>query len=91
MGLELKASVQTKKKGIAYISLKELIDWYHLCNQAEGKSPQTIPWYNEMLRALAGYLEVNCWIGTLWGLPCLLIDIPASVTTIVVGLKLLLK
>jgi len=44
---------------MASLSLEELIARYQLSNQAEGKSPKTVRWYTEMLRAFIGYLDMN--------------------------------
>jgi len=32
--------------------LAELIDYYEVCNRAEGKSPKTLSWYSANLRHL---------------------------------------
>jgi len=37
--------------------LSNLVDYYELCNKAEGKSPRTITWYSENLRSLRSYLK----------------------------------
>jgi len=37
--------------------LKDLVARYRLSNQVEGKSPKTVAWYDEMLRAFLLYLE----------------------------------
>jgi len=41
---------QTKK-------LCELIDYYEVCNRAEGKSPKTISWYSANLEHFRVYLK----------------------------------
>jgi len=41
------------------IPIDELIARFELRNQSEGKSPKTIQWYTEMLRAYSSYLSVN--------------------------------
>lgn len=38
-------------------SLQGLVARYRLSNRVEGKSPKTIAWYEEMLRAFLSYLE----------------------------------
>ena len=57
--MALKANVRSKKKEIAILSLKEFIKRYEISNQAEGKSPGTVRWYTEMLRAFTGYLDAK--------------------------------
>jgi site-specific recombinase XerD len=37
--------------------LTELIDYYEVCNRAEGKSPKTISWYSANLRHFPSYLK----------------------------------
>ena len=37
--------------------LYELIDYYEICNRAEGKSPKTITWYSANLRRFHFYLK----------------------------------
>ena len=36
--------------------LPELIDYYEVCNRAEGKSPRTVSWYSENLKRFNHYL-----------------------------------
>jgi hypothetical protein len=55
----MKTGVINKDKTIVTLSLRELISLYHLSNQAEGKSPKTTRWYDELLRALVLYLETK--------------------------------
>jgi len=38
-------------------TLRELIDYYGLCNRAEGKSPKTISWYSANLRRFGSYIK----------------------------------
>lgn len=38
-------------------NLPELINYYELCNRAEGKSPKTITWYSANLRHFHSYLK----------------------------------
>ncbi len=38
-------------------NLSELINYYELCNRAEGKSPRTITWYSDNLRRFHSYLK----------------------------------
>ena len=38
-------------------NLPELIDYYELCNRAEGKSPRTIDWYSSNLKRFHIYLK----------------------------------
>jgi integrase/recombinase XerC/integrase/recombinase XerD len=38
-------------------NLSELINYYELCNRAEGKSPRTITWYSANLRNFHSYLK----------------------------------
>jgi integrase/recombinase XerC/integrase/recombinase XerD len=38
-------------------TLSELIDYYEVCNKAEGKSHKTISWYSANLRRFCSYLE----------------------------------
>jgi len=47
------------KKALTSLDIPELINRYQLSNQAEGKSPRTVRWYTEMLRAFAKYLALN--------------------------------
>ncbi len=37
--------------------LSECIDYYEVCNRAEGKSPKTISWYSANLRRFRNYLK----------------------------------
>jgi len=37
--------------------LSELINYYEICNRAEGKSPKTISWYSANLRHFRSYLK----------------------------------
>ncbi len=37
--------------------LAELIDYYEICNRAEGKSPKTLSWYSANLRSFNLYLR----------------------------------
>jgi len=37
--------------------LSELIEYYEVCNRAEGKSPKTITWYSANLRHFRSYLK----------------------------------
>jgi len=37
--------------------LSELIDYYEVCNRAEGKSPKTISWYSANLRSFRNYIK----------------------------------
>ena len=39
------------------LTIKKLISQFELCNDAEGKSPNTIKWYSEILIAYLRYLE----------------------------------
>lgn len=39
--------------------LKHLIDVFRLSNEAEGKSPKTVSWYDEMLKVFTRYLSAN--------------------------------
>lgn len=57
--LELKAGVKSKNTVKTSLSLWELIGRYEVSNKAAGKSVRTTRWYDELLRALAGYLEAN--------------------------------
>jgi site-specific recombinase XerD len=45
--------------GIAQITMEELINRFAFCNDAEGKSENTIKWYSEILRAYTKYLKLN--------------------------------
>jgi len=36
--------------------LSEFVDYYEVCNRAEGKSPKTISWYSANLRHFHRYL-----------------------------------
>lgn len=55
--LELKVDVKSKKLATVPLGFRELIAWYHISNQAEGKSPRTIAWYNEMLTSFLSYMK----------------------------------
>ncbi len=46
--------VNTKEKTH---KLFELIDYYEVCNRAEGKSPKTISWYSANLKSFRNYLK----------------------------------
>ena len=37
--------------------LFELIEYYEVCNRAEGKSPKTISWYSANLRSFRNYMN----------------------------------
>ena len=37
--------------------LSECIDYYEICNRAEGKSPKTINWYTANLKSFRNYLK----------------------------------
>ncbi len=37
--------------------LNELIEYYEVCNKAEGKSPKTISWYSANLKSFRNYLK----------------------------------
>ena len=37
--------------------LSEFVDYYEVCNRAEGKSPKTISWYSANLRHFHRYLK----------------------------------
>ncbi|HEY78929.1 MAG TPA: tyrosine-type recombinase/integrase [Dehalococcoidia bacterium] len=37
--------------------LSELIEYYEVCNRAEGKSPKTISWYSANLKSLHNYVK----------------------------------
>ena len=37
--------------------LSELIDYYEVCNRAEGKSPKTISWYSANLKSFRNYVK----------------------------------
>ncbi len=39
--------------------LFELIEYYEVCNRAEGKSLRTIVWYTEMLMSFSRYMKVE--------------------------------
>ncbi len=54
----MKTSV-TNKKAVVSPDMMELTNRYQLSNQADGKSPRTVGWYTEMLRAFSGYLSAN--------------------------------
>ena len=46
--------VNTKEKSY---KLFELIEYYEVCNRAEGKSPKTISWYSTNLKSFRNYLK----------------------------------
>ncbi len=46
--------VNTKEKAH---KLFELIEYYEVCNRAEGKSPKTITWYSANLKSFRNYLK----------------------------------
>ena len=46
--------VNTKEKAH---KLFELIEYYEVCNRAEGKSPKTISWYSANLKSFRNYLK----------------------------------
>jgi len=39
--------------------LKNLIDYYEICNRSEGKSPKTVEWYSANLRRFLRYLKTR--------------------------------
>lgn len=55
----MKVGVKSKKISTSSLGLRELIAWYQISNQAEGKSPRTIDWYTEMLMAFLRYMKVE--------------------------------
>jgi len=61
-GLEMKVGVKSKKIATTSLGLRELIAWYQISNQADGKSPRTITWYTEMLMSFFRYMkaELKC-------------------------------
>ena len=46
--------VNTKEKAH---KLFELMEYYEVCNRAEGKSPKTISWYSANLKSFRNYLK----------------------------------
>jgi len=48
------AHVNTKERAH---KLFELIEYYEVCNRAEGKSPKTISWYSANLKSFRNYLK----------------------------------
>ncbi len=46
--------VNTKEKAH---KLFALIEYYEICNRAEGKSPKTISWYSANLKSFRNYLK----------------------------------
>jgi len=38
-------------------TLSELLDYYEICNRAEGKSPKTVEWYSRNLKQFRTYLR----------------------------------
>ncbi len=38
-------------------NLNELVEYYEVCNKAEGKSPKTISWYSANLKSFRNYLK----------------------------------
>ena len=48
-------SIQTNNATV--YKLAKLIDYYEVCNRAEGKSPKTISWYSANLRHFHSYLK----------------------------------
>ena len=48
-------SIQTNNATV--YKLAELIDYYEVCNRAEGKSSKTISWYSENLKHFHSYLK----------------------------------
>ena len=49
-------TTQTSNQGTVK-KLSECIDYYEVCNRAEGKSPKTISWYSANLRRFRNYLK----------------------------------
>ncbi|MFC2004825.1 hypothetical protein ACFLUY_01230 [Chloroflexota bacterium] len=58
----MKVGVKSKKTATASLGLREIITWYQISNQADGKSPRTIDWYTEMLMSFLRYMktELQC-------------------------------
>jgi len=54
--------VNTKEKSH---KLSELIEYYEVCNRAEGKSPKTISWYSANLKSFRNYLKSRHLPGSL--------------------------
>ena len=53
----MKVGVKSKKIAPVSLGLRELIAWYQISNQADGKSPRTIAWYTEMLMSFLNYIK----------------------------------
>ena len=51
--------LNTKKKQEKTHKLTELINYYELCNRAEGKSEKTISWYTANLICFRNYLKIR--------------------------------
>jgi len=58
----------TSKKSKASLIFEEFINRYKLSNRAEGKSEETIQWYDEILKSFGVYLKNT---GNSNGIPCL--------------------
>jgi len=61
--MEMKPKILEKvHKAMKIPSFDGLITAFEISNQAEGKSPKTIPWYTEMLMSFSGYMkaELHC-------------------------------
>ena len=52
----LKGTVDTTNSKVP-LSFSNLISRYELSNVSEGKSPKTVGWYNDILRAFSQYIE----------------------------------
>jgi len=59
----MQASVKRGKEDRFALTIGELADRYRLSNVAEGKSPKTVKWYDEILRSFGAYnkAKLQCY------------------------------
>ena len=59
METETNMSAMKLNSKIAALSIGELITRYELSNRAEGKSPKTVKWYDDMLKAFSHLIKIK--------------------------------
>jgi len=55
----MKAGTTAAENSKVALTIDELISRYELSNRADGKSPKTVRWYNEMLRLFSVHMKVK--------------------------------
>ena len=55
----MKAGTTAAENSKVALTIDELITRYELSNRADGKSPKTVRWYNEMLNSFSVHMKVK--------------------------------